>query len=583
MWGVLSLVVVVALLAVLALVWLRGVLVDKGGQSLAFLAQASAQKLDRLLFERQADLKILSRSLEPWFDDPARLNSYMRLVKKEYGTYEWIGVLDRNGRIIVGTNDEWDGQDRSGQAWFTMGAHQKEVLVLAPASYPETRGQDAIAFIAPLGGKEPRGVLVAFVTLSLLADAAFQKTAFTGPFQPTTDVQYRILDRDGTILFDSLVNDHFSEQGRAKLPDPLLPKGYTVERDENGREMVGGYARTQEGTLVPGVAWVISARLPKEEILAPLLVVARLIGVASVSLILPLVILLVWSLRRLAKGAVKLHASEEQLRQAHSELERRVEERTKEVRDKQQQLIQTAKLASLGELAAGVAHELNNPLNNILLFVGNAIDKVKVGMAGRALAGPLTGDLKAATEQIDRAAAIIQQLRRFARLSGTTFEAIHINEVVHSSVLLLGQQLRLKNVELEVRLCPRDPIVHGNRVQLEQVLINLLSNASDAVEQAVVKRITIESGCHNDEHRIRVADTGGGIRKEDLPRIFDPFFTTKEVGVGTGLGLSIVYGILKDHGGRITVSTEPGKGSTFEVHLPLRQPIELSKDPVAHN
>ena len=240
--------------------------------------------------------------------------------------------------------------------------------------------------------------------------------------------------------------------------------------------------------------------------------------------------------------------------------------RERELRDKQQQLVQASKLASIGELASGVAHELNNPLNNIGLFIGNALDQLEDGQIDLVR---LRRTLEATVQQVKKSADIITHLRIFARTSVNPPVPVDMHGVIRSAASLVEAQLRLRNVHLLFEPCPDQPMVLGNAIQLEQVLINLLTNARDAVERAAEKCITIRSamcGAHVD---VTVRDTGAGISPEHQTRIFDPFFTTKEVGKGTGLGLSISYGIIHEHQGRITVESESGKGTTFTIRLPL--------------
>ncbi len=243
-------------------------------------------------------------------------------------------------------------------------------------------------------------------------------------------------------------------------------------------------------------------------------------------------------------------------------------ETTREIRDKQEQLVQAGKLATLGELTTGVAHELNNPLNNIGLFIGNVLDRIAVGEHD---AEKFAADLDKAMEQVRKATEIITHLRTFGRPASVRFERVDLGEVVERSLSLVQEQLRLRGISVTVE-APAEPIVVlGNPIQLEQVFINLLTNARDALENAERKEvlITYPSG---DEARVTFCDTGPGIDPGSEQRIFDPFFTTKEVGAGTGLGLSITYSILQDHGGQIWVERDPEGGAVFQVELPLAPP-----------
>ena len=250
------------------------------------------------------------------------------------------------------------------------------------------------------------------------------------------------------------------------------------------------------------------------------------------------------------------------LRETTAEMQRREQE----LRDKQEQLVQAGKLATLGELTTGVAHELNNPLNNIGLFVGNAIDLIELGRGDRE---HILRELQNATQQVRKATEIISHLRTFGRVAPVSREPVSVNQVIQRALSLVQEQLRLREIALRLDLCPEEPTVIGNPIQLEQVFINLLTNARDAMADS--PRKAIEVGCAVTPPMVQVTfgDTGPGIPAGLEQRIFDPFFTTKEVGAGTGLGLSITYGIVREHGGTITVESRPGDGATFVIRLPL--------------
>src|SRR5216117_3851000 len=250
------------------------------------------------------------------------------------------------------------------------------------------------------------------------------------------------------------------------------------------------------------------------------------------------------------------------LRETTAEMQRREQE----LRDKQEQLVQAGKLATLGELTTGVAHELNNPLNNTGLFVGNAVDLLELGGTDK---GPILRALRQALQQVGKATEIISHLRTFGRAAPVSREPISLRQVIERSLDLMREQLRLREIEVTADLGPAEPVVVGNPIQLEQVFLNLLTNARDAVADAPRKAIRISGAVGPAAVEVAVADIGPGIPPGLERRIFDPFFTTKEVGRGTGLGLSITYGIVKEHGGTISVVSRPGEGATFLIQLPL--------------
>ncbi len=244
-----------------------------------------------------------------------------------------------------------------------------------------------------------------------------------------------------------------------------------------------------------------------------------------------------------------------------------VQRREQELREKQEQLVQAGKLATLGELTTGVAHELNNPLNNIGLFVGNVIDLIQLDTADTDPQRILY-ELTKAMQQVRKATEIISHLRTFGRAAAVSFEPVNMQQVVERAISLMQEQLRLRQIEVQLRFPAEEVMVFGNAIQLEQVVINLLANARDALVDMAQKVIAITCTLEAENVKLRVQDTGPGIPADFEQRIFDPFFTTKEVGAGTGLGLSITYGIIKDHQGAILVENHPGEGAHFLIQLP---------------
>ncbi len=262
------------------------------------------------------------------------------------------------------------------------------------------------------------------------------------------------------------------------------------------------------------------------------------------------------------------------LRETTEEIQRREHE----LREKQQQLVQAGKLATLGELTTGVAHELNNPLNNIGLFLGNVIDHIEMNQFDQ---NQIVRDLRNAMQQVRKATEIISHLRTFGRTAPVIRASVPVNHVVKQALSLIQEQFRLHQIETQLDLSPADPVVHGNAIQLEQVFINLLTNARDAVIGSPVKSISIQSLVKDGVVVLMFEDSGPGIPPELEQRIFDPFFTTKEVGAGTGLGLSITYGILKEHRGTIALSPwRQGEGARFVIHLPLESQGETGSPEV---
>ena len=239
------------------------------------------------------------------------------------------------------------------------------------------------------------------------------------------------------------------------------------------------------------------------------------------------------------------------------------------------QLIQASKMATLGEMSAGVAHELNQPLNAIR--IGGDLLK-KIVERGEVLEPELTGQVsREIGAQVERAASIINHLREFGRKSEPDeLEKVFINKPITDVFTVLGQQLKLKQIKVNLDLDETLPPVYGVSNRLEQVFINLVMNARDAIEEMLEKGsekerdglLTIRTYQEKGRVVAVVRDNGNGMPERVKEKIFEPFFTTKDVGRGTGLGLSISYGIIKDYDGTIEVESMPGSGTTFKITFP---------------
>ena len=242
--------------------------------------------------------------------------------------------------------------------------------------------------------------------------------------------------------------------------------------------------------------------------------------------------------------------------------------------EKDAQLIQASKMKTLGEMSAGIAHELNQPLNAIKM--GSDFLSLMVGQKRVIPKEHLSRVVGEISVQVDRAAAIINHLREFGRKSDLKKEKVDVNVPIRGVFTIIGQQLALQNIDVTLDLCDSLPQIHAHLNRLEQVFFNLVTNARDAVNMRSgpsdgggPREISIRSWLENDRVAVTVSDTGCGISPQNLQKIFEPFFTTKTTGHGMGLGLSISYGIVKDYGGDIEVGSEPGEGTTFKLTFPL--------------
>ena len=236
---------------------------------------------------------------------------------------------------------------------------------------------------------------------------------------------------------------------------------------------------------------------------------------------------------------------------------------------KEAQLIQASKLATLGEMAAGIAHELNQPLN--VMKIGSDFLREMASKGKKISDEELDTVTEEISSQVDRASGIINHMREFARVAEVKTHKVGINKPIRDVFKILGEQLRLRQIELELDLEEDLPPIMADSNKLEQVFINLVTNARHAMEEKTsgsTRLLKIRSFIDNGDVMVTVSDTGNGIPKDIIDRIFEPFFTTKKAGEGTGLGLSISYGIVKDYGGTFRVESEVGKGTTFELRFP---------------
>jgi two-component system NtrC family sensor kinase len=268
-----------------------------------------------------------------------------------------------------------------------------------------------------------------------------------------------------------------------------------------------------------------------------------------------------------------LQHAREDLQGLNRTLEQRVQEKTRELEHTHHQMVLVEKMASLGKLAAVVAHEINNPLAGIRTYA-----RVLRRQFASGAAAPPTPEQAAETDRIlqmvdgeaGRCGDIVRNLLAFSRQAGARLAEEDLSPVVERCRMLLKHQAEMLSVTLETRVEPDLPKVVCDAAQVQQVILALAMNALEATPSD--GRVSIEASREGDGVRLAVSDTGWGIPKDHLDRIFEPFFTTKEAGKGVGLGLAVVYGIVNSHHGRIDVESEPGRGTTFTVRLPSRPP-----------
>jgi two-component system, NtrC family, sensor kinase len=271
-----------------------------------------------------------------------------------------------------------------------------------------------------------------------------------------------------------------------------------------------------------------------------------------------------------------LKKSRQELQEWVQTLEQKVNRRTQELRLAEAEVARGEKLASIGQLAAGVAHELNNPLTGVLTFTHLLRKKMPEGSQD-------ADDLDLVIRETKRCASIIRRLLDFAREKTPEKELVDLNQLVDETVRFVERSAALQRVAIETQLDPGLPRLYVDADLIKQVVMNILVNAQQAIAERgnIIVRSRLLQGkrlasCPDESVpvvEIAISDTGCGIPEANLQRIFEPFFTSKEVGKGTGLGLSVSYGIVRAHGGEIEVESNVGEGTTFRVYLPARQSV----------
>jgi two-component system NtrC family sensor kinase len=242
-------------------------------------------------------------------------------------------------------------------------------------------------------------------------------------------------------------------------------------------------------------------------------------------------------------------------------LEEKVRQRTDELVAMQARVAQSERLASLGMLAAGVAHEINNPLGGILALTALTLEDLPAGDPNRE-------NLEEVRKQSERCRDIVRGLLEFSRQTAVNTEMVDINRILQEMLALVGKQAMFFNITVVKEWDPDLPPVMADRSQLQQVFMNILMNGVQAMEEKGTVTIVTRRAPADGHVEVVISDSGCGIPPDVIDRIFDPFFTTKASGKGTGLGLSIAYGIVTEHRGTISVTSEVGKGTTFTVRLP---------------
>jgi signal transduction histidine kinase len=253
-------------------------------------------------------------------------------------------------------------------------------------------------------------------------------------------------------------------------------------------------------------------------------------------------------------------------------LEQMVEDRTRQLKETHEKLLHQDKMSSLGKLSASVVHEINNPIAGILNLIMLMKRIAAEGAVQQKEIDQFRKYLDLMENETRRTSRIVSNLLAFARQSKMEPTRLNVNQLIEKTLFLNSNLLKIDGVKVDTILDPNLPDLLGSEDLLQQVFMNLLSNAAEAMEPSGGGRLSIETKhlLREDKLQINFKDTGPGIPEDYIPKLFEPFYTTKKKGKGVGLGLSVAYGIIQEHGGSIYVISEVGQGTTFQVRLPLK-------------
>nr|WP_167620203.1 ATP-binding protein [Paracoccus ravus] len=480
-------------------------------------------------------------------------------AQKEIGAAS-IRLLDASGRTVGSTERNLIGTNYVQEPFYVESLRSKDTVFTVS---PSSQGGFEFAYSrAVVSEGRTLGVVVVGADLTRLVRSwagisdAIAVTDSSGQIILSTEPRWR-----GLTLPEALA---------VRSAPSAIARAFQVTADWTSHPVdayVQGKAVMQAETRIPFRGWKMIAFTTYESVRERVNAVLAMVIMGFAIMLAAAFYLL--SRRARVESAAYMRESAD-LRALNLRLTREIAERErvqKELRVAEQTVQQSSKLAALGEMSAGVSHELNQPLAAMKTYLAGARLLLQRGRAEEALSS-----FQRIDDLVERMGAITRQLKSYARKGGEAFEPVDLRAALSSALVMMEPQLRNRTIRLQ-RNIPRYPVmVYCDRIRLEQVIINLLRNAIDAIKAVrdPVIEITVSSGSHA---FLSVKDNGPGV--SDLEKLFEPFFTTKKPGEGTGLGLAISSGIASDFGGRLTAHNaegENGRGAVFELELPLHDP-----------